>query len=117
MDTAQSFVPNDAATITVASGGGNLAGSVVFQLFVNDATCAGPAAYTSAAIDITTGSGSGLSRTVMSSNSTAYATSGTTFHWVVTYTSSNVFHENVASGCGNEHSSITIDNGVTQPPG
>jgi hypothetical protein len=115
MTTAQRFVPNDAATITVASGGGNLAGSVVFRLYVNDATCAGTAAYTSGAIDITSGSGTGLSRTVLSGNTTAYTTTGTTFHWVVSYTSTNAAHQNVTSGCGNEHSSITIDNGVQQP--
>lgn len=117
MDTVQRFVPNDAATITVASGAGNLAGSVVFSLYVNDPTCAGTAAYTNSAspIDVTTGSGSGLSRTVVSGNTTAYSTTGTTFHWVVAYTSTNQAHKNVTSACGNEHSSITISNGVTQP--
>ena len=54
--TAQSFVPNDSATITVAAGGGDLAGNVVFKLYVNDATCAGTAAYTSASIPISGGS-------------------------------------------------------------
>lgn len=116
MDTAQSFVPNDAATVTVASGaGGDLAGTVEFALFVDDADCSGPAAYESEAIDITTGIGDGLSQTVMSDNTTAYDADGTTFHWVVTYTSSNPAHTDVTSGCGNEHSSITVDNGVTQP--
>jgi hypothetical protein len=116
MDTAQNFVPNDAATVTVASGaGGDLAGTVVFQLFVDDADCSGEAAYTSGAIDITTGTGDGQSRTVVSDNTTAYDQNGTTFHWVVTYTSDNTAHLGVTSGCGNEHSSITIDNGVTQP--
>ena len=38
MDTAQRFVPNDSATVTVASGAGNLAGSVRFRLYDN-ATC------------------------------------------------------------------------------
>ena len=33
--TVQSVFPNDEATITVASGGGDLAGSVVFSLFDN----------------------------------------------------------------------------------
>lgn len=115
MDTAQEFVPNDSATVTVVSGGGDLAGTVVFQLFVNDEFCAGPADYTSGAIDITTGVGNGLSRTVMSDNTTAYLTSST-FHWVVTYTSTNPAHMDVSSGCGNETSSIVIDNGETQPP-
>jgi hypothetical protein len=116
MDTAQSFVPNDSATITVTDEAGALAGTVLFELFVDDETCSGDAAYTSAAIDITSGTGSDYSKTVMSDNATAYGTDGTTFTWVVTYTSSNSGHESVSSPCGNETSSITIDNGDQQPP-
>ena len=88
---------------------------MVLELFVGDTDCSGSAAYTSGAIDITTGSGTGLSRTVLSNNTTAYTT-GTTFDWVVTYTSTNTGHKNVSSPCTNETSSITIDNGVQQPP-
>jgi hypothetical protein len=116
MSTAQNFVPNDSATITVDTGSGPLAGTVVFQLFVNDADCSEPAAYTSDPIDITTGSGGDFSRTVVSGNTAAYDTDGTTFSWVVTYTSSNPGHRDVSSPCGNETSNITINNGVTQPP-
>lgn len=113
MDTAQNFVPNDSATITVDSGGGDLAGSVVFKLYVDDNTCTDPAAYMSDPIDITTGSGNGLSQTVVSDNATAYD-SDHTFYWVVTYTSSNNGHKDVSSPCTNETSSITIDNGSQQ---
>ncbi|HEX6417290.1 MAG TPA: hypothetical protein VFZ77_02295, partial [Acidimicrobiales bacterium] len=115
--TAQSFVPNDAATVTVASGaGGDLAGTVVFELFVDDADCSGDAAYTSDPIDVSTGTGNGLSRSVMSDNTTAYDADGTTFHWVVTYTSTNPAHLGVTSECGTEISSITIDNDTTASP-
>jgi hypothetical protein len=118
MDTAQNFVPNDSATVTV-SGGGDLAGTATFYMWVNDATCGGgdltSADYTSSAIDITTGSGSALSRTVVSDNAVAYDTNGTTFDWVVVYDSSNPSHFDVTSACTNEHSSISISNGVTQP--
>lgn len=110
ISTAQSFVPNDSATITVDSGGGNLAGTVVFKLFIgatND--CSGTAAYTSSAIDITSGTGTALSRTVMSNNTTAY-TANTAFKWVVTFTSSNTSHKNVTSACGTEISNIVINN-------
>jgi hypothetical protein len=107
--THQSFVPNDAATVTVASGGGSLAGSVTFQLFVDSTTCQGTAAYDSGAIDVTTGTGTGLSRTVQSANTTAYD-SNHVFSWLVTYTSSNASHRNASSACDVEHSSITIDN-------
>ena len=116
ISTAQSFVPNDAATITVASGGGDLAGSVVFQMFVDDPTCAGTAAYTSSPIDITTGTGTGLSRTVMSANTVAY-TADAEFYWVVTYTSTNTGHKNVTSACGTEISMIEIyNNGLPPSP-
>ena len=114
--TVQGFVPNDAATITVASGGGDLAGSVVFKLFVDDADCSGDTAYESAPIDITTGSGSGTSKSVMSDNETAYGATGTTFHWVVEYSSTNPAHEDATSSCGVEHSSITVDNDGTPAP-
>ena len=115
MDTEQNFVPNDSATVTVASGAGDLAGSVVFALYVGDeAEECGTPAYTSGSIDITDGTGSGTSRTVVSDNTTAYD-EDESFAWVVTYTSTNAAHLGVTSGCGNEVSSIIIDNGVTQP--
>jgi hypothetical protein len=119
MDTAQEFVPNDSATITVVDPiGGDLTGTVVFELFVDDALCVGDADgnadYTSDPIDITTGVGDGLSQTVMSANTVAYTTSSR-FDWVVTYTSANPAHEDVTSACGNETSFITIDNGKQQP--
>ena len=62
ISTAQSFVPNDSATITVAAGGGDLAGNVVFKLYVNNATCAGAATYTSPSIPISGGTGSASPR-------------------------------------------------------
>ena len=108
ISTAQSFVPNDSATITV-SGGGNLAGSVVFELFGNH-TCSGTALYTSSAIDVTTGAGTtGLSKTVSSSNTTAYSATQD-FSWRVTYTSTNGGHTNATHRCGIERSSININN-------
>jgi hypothetical protein len=112
ISTAQRFRPNDSATVAVAStAGGDLAGNVDFQLFVNNSTCTGAADYDSGPIDITTGTGTGTSRTVSSSNTTEYVTSGTTFSWKVTYTTTNTGHKNVTSTCNTEHSSITIANG------
>ena len=110
ISTAQRFVPNDSATITVVSGAGDLAGTVQFKLFVNSTDCSGTAAYTSGQIDITTGTGTGLSETVTSANTDAYVTSGTTFSWLVTYTNTNPGHKGVTSNCV-EQSSITINNG------
>ena len=110
ISTAQRFVPNDSATITV-TGGGDLAGSVVFTLYGNH-TCTGTPLYTSSQIDVATGTGTGLSRTVSSNNTTAY-TATQDFSWLVTYTSTNGGHTSATHSCGIERSSITIDNSAT----
>ena len=118
MDTAQEFVPNDSATVTVEAGAGDLDGDVVFKLYVDNATCTGDADATFgpfAVLDTDDPGDVELSDTVESDNTTAYDVDGTTFNWVVEFTSNNSAHLDVTSGCGNETSSITIDNGVTQP--
>lgn len=108
ISTAQSFVPNDSATVQVAAGQGDLAGSVRFRLYDN-ATCTGTPLYDSGAVPIASGSGTGTSRTVSSSNTTA-VTTDTTLSWLVEYTSTNSRHLNVTSVCDDEHSTVTIDN-------
>jgi hypothetical protein len=114
LSTQQSFVPNDQAHVTVDAGAGDLAGNVEFKLFVNNPTCdtnVSPAAYDSGTIDITTGTGTGRDRTVVSHNTTSYGTDGTTFNWLVTYTSTNQGHTSQTSSCTTEHSSIAVSNG------
>lgn len=117
MDTAQSFYPNDSATVTVASGAGNLTGDVRFRLYDNS-TCADPAGpagllYDSGSIDITTGTGTGLSRTVETSNTTVRVNAASTsLSWLVTYVSTNNGIRNVTSACNVENSTVTIDNGT-----
>jgi hypothetical protein len=113
LTTAQRFLPNDSATVTVTSGAGDLAGTLRFELFVNNSTCTGAADYDSGTIDIATGSGTGLSRTLSSSNTTAYAVNGTTFSWRVTYSSTNSGQNGVSATCNAENSSIAISNGGT----
>jgi len=122
MDTEQEFVPNDSATITVDAGAGDLDGYVVFKLYVDNPTCTGDADYTSdnslGDFDVFDSDDPGdttLTATIGSDNTVAYKVSGTTFHWVVEFHSNNGAHLDVTSGCGNETSSITIDNGATQP--
>lgn len=102
--TDQSFVPNDSAQIMVGAGAGNLAGSVEFQLFVNSPTCAGTAAY-----DKSFPVSGSTNVKVSTDNSTAYSTNGTTFSWLVTYTSTNPGHTGVTSSCNSENSSLTIN--------
>jgi hypothetical protein len=123
MDTAQNFIPNDEATITVDAGAGDLAGDVTFYMWVDDATCdAGDLAladYTEGPLAVSDTDDVGdttLTDTVGTTNETAYGDTGTTFHWIAVFESNTSSHLDVTSGCGNEHSSITIDNGDTQPP-
>ena len=113
ISTAQSFVPNDSATVTVSSTQGDLAGSVVFKLYDN-ATCSGTPLYSSGSVPIASGTGTGVNKTVSSANTTAYTVS-TTFSWLVTYTSTNTRHNDATSVCDLEHSSISIDNNHTTP--
>ena len=108
MDTAQSFIPNDSATITVAAGAGNLTGSVRFRLFTT-ALCSG-----ATLIDQTVPVSGPSPQTVTTTNTTV--TVSTTQHnlsWLVEFTSTNQGHKNVTSSCHNENSDLTINNGVT----
>jgi len=111
MTTAQSFFPNDSATVTVAGGAGDLAGSVTFELYDNN-TCTGTALYSEGPIDITTGTGTGLMRTVATDNTTFAVSADTTLYWKVSFTSTNTGILNVTHNCL-ESSSLTIDNDGT----
>jgi hypothetical protein len=108
--TAQTFSVFDTAVITVDSPrAGDLNGTVVFQLFVNDTTCAGtPVLTTSAPISGPSGQ-QALSGTYM------ITLQGThTLSWKVVYTSANPGHKNVTSTCHNENATLTFTNGVPQ---
>jgi hypothetical protein len=114
ISTAQNFIPNDSAHITVATGAGALNGTVDFQLFVNDPNCSaatGQPAFDSTPLSITGPASSGTAddRTVVTNDTVEYPTSGTTFSWLVTYTSNNPGHKGVVSNCS-ENSNITINN-------
>jgi hypothetical protein len=110
ISTAQEFVPNDSATITVAAGGGAPTGDVAFELH-NTSDCSGQALYTET---VALPAGESLSKTVETSNTTAY-TATETFYWKVTFTSTNAGHTGAGHACGVETSSLTIDNDTTSP--
>jgi hypothetical protein len=95
--------------ITVPAGAGDLQGTVQFQLFINDTTCAGtPVLTTSVPI-------SGPSGQQASSGTHVMTVQGSqTLSWKVTYTSSNPGHKNVTSTCNNENGTLTFTNGVAQ---
>ena len=105
IDTEQSFFPNDEATITVAAGGGDLDGSVDFQLFDNSA-CTGTPLYQKLDVDVS----GGLSVTVATDNTTVAVDESIDLWWKVTYTSDIAVHNDAISDCV-ENSSLTIDNG------
>lgn len=107
--TAQTFSVFDTASITVDPRAGDLEGNVVFQLFVNDTTCAGtPVLTTSVPI-------SGPSGQQASSGTHVISVEGSqTLSWKVVYTSSKSGHKNVTSTCHNENATLTFTNGVPQ---
>jgi hypothetical protein len=108
--TAQSFFPNDSATITVASGGGDLAGTVRFRVYTT-ADCSGTALIDETRNIVTNGTGTGIVRTVATTNVTVAVSSSTTLRWDVDYTSTNPAHQNVNGTCGTENTTLTINNG------
>jgi hypothetical protein len=108
MTTAQTWVPNDSATISAPAGSGNLAGTVSFELYAsNDCAVGGDAPIYS-----TTQSVSGASpKTVSTSNTTAQDKSGS-FSWSVSYDSTNNAQRDIPASC-HETSALTVSNGGT----
>lgn len=108
MTTAQSWIPNDSATVS-APAGGNLAGSVTFTLYAT-ANCSGPAVAGYSATRPVAGASP---QTVGTSFTTAITTTGTTaYSWKVTWASTNPAQRGIANSC-RETSSVTVTNGGT----
>jgi hypothetical protein len=104
MTTAQSWVPNDSATISAPAGTGNLAGTVSFALYASG-DCSGAAAYS------TTATVSGASpQTVSTSNTTAQPAGA--YSWLVSYDSTNNAQRDIPASC-HETSNLAVSNGGT----
>jgi hypothetical protein len=108
--TAQSWVPNDTATIT-ADGGATVAGTVDFILYVGSATCSTGTGVTTVpfndrpvTFNTTTKQG-----TATTNNTTAY-TANTVISWRATFESSNSVSSGTASHC--ETSTLTVNNDI-----
>jgi hypothetical protein len=112
MTTAQTWVPNDAATISAPAGTGNLAGKVYFTLYPTN-NCSGTAIYSTP--DGVTVAGASP-QTVNTANTTAVSESGN-FSWSVSYDSTNLAQRDIPASC-HETSALTITNGgtVSSPP-
>ena len=110
LSSAQSWVPNDAVTVSAAAGGA-LAGTVSFELFAT-ANCSGAAVYSALAVPVAGAS----PQTVNSANTTAVLASGS-YSWRVGYDSTNDAQRDIPPSC-HETSVLTITNGgnVSSPP-
>jgi hypothetical protein len=110
MTTAQTWVPNDSATISAPAASGALDGTVTFTLYPT-ANCTGTALYGPVDEDVAGAS----PQTVSTSNSAAISQSGS-FSWLVEYDSDNLAQEDISPKC-HETSLLTIANGgtVTSP--
>ena len=106
MTTAQSWVPNDSATVGAAAGG-DLDGTVTFEFFANG-TCTGTSEWSE---DVAVAGPA--PQTVSTSNDVAVEASGS-FSWRVTYDSDNPAQRDIGASC-HEVSSLTIDNDNTTP--
>jgi hypothetical protein len=99
--TAQSWLPQDKATVTTA-GGTAVAGSVKFELF-NSNNC-NPTTKATEFTDSTVGTGG-----VFETNNTTYKTESTTISWLATFTPSDT-NAVVGSTANCETSTLTITN-------
>jgi hypothetical protein len=106
LSSAQSFIPNDKATVS-ASAGGNLAGSVKFEVF-ESSDCSGTAIYTE------TVAVSGASPQTVSTTNTTVSTTAANVSWRLTYDSTNPAQNDIPATCL-EKTALTIDNGGTAP--
>ena len=108
MTTAQTWVPNDSATISAPAGSGNLAGTVYFTLYQSN-NCTGTVVYSNTPDGVTVAGSS--PQTVYSANTTAVSATGT-FSWSVSYDSTNAAQRDIPASC-HETSALTITNGGT----
>jgi len=109
MTSAQSFIPNDSATIS-ASQGGDLAGTVTFQLF-ESSDCTGTAIYTSAPIPV-----SGASPQTVSTTNTTVSTTAANVSWLVSYDSTNPAQDDISAKCFENTVLAIANNGTVTSP-
>lgn len=109
METDQSWVPNDSATIS-ASAGGPLDGTATFKLYASDdcGDLGGDSPIYTQSVSV---AGPASGTTVSTTNTTPQTESGE-FSWQVRYVSKNPAQENIGASC-HETSSLTISNGGT----
>ena len=102
LSTAQSFIPNDSATVS-ATQGGDLAGTVSFAVF-ESSDCSGTAIYTQS-VGV-----SGVSPQTVSTTNTTVSTTAANVSWLISYDSTNPAQRDIPANCL-EKTALTIDNG------
>jgi len=109
LSTAQTWIPNDSATVS-APAGGNLAGTVTFTLYPTS-DCTGSPVFPAFNVPVSGAS----AKTVSTNNTTAVPTAGS-FSWQVSYDSTNAAQDDIPASC-QETSVLTVNNGnpVTSP--
>jgi hypothetical protein len=115
ISTGQYVYPNDTAHIAVASGGGDLTGSITFGLY-GTSDCAGAVLFEESFnvpanagleedFETTNGDGSGSGDAA----DQKVDTTGT-YSWLVEYINTNPAHQNASSVCHDEHFDVTFVN-------
>jgi len=104
MTSAQSFIPNDSATVS-APQGGDLAGTMKFEVFENT-DCSGTPIYTQ---PVTV---SGSSPQTVHTTNTTVSTTAANVSWQLTYTSTNPAQRSIPANCF-EHTALNINNDGT----
>jgi hypothetical protein len=104
MTSAQSFIPNDSATIS-ATAGGALAGTVSFQVFASS-DCSGTLIYSQNV------SVSGASPQTVSTSNTTNSTTSANVSWLVSYDSTNGAQGDIPATCF-EKTALDIQNDGT----
>ncbi|GAB3855860.1 hypothetical protein GCM10028801_12130 [Nocardioides maradonensis] len=104
LTTAQSWVPNDSATLSAPSGSGNLKGSATFTLYPT-ADCTGTPVLAAQTVPV-----SGASPQVVGTTNTSAVPAGT-YSWKVSYASTNSAQRAIPTSC-QETSSLTASNGA-----
>lgn len=109
LTSAQSFIPNDSATVS-APAGGDLAGSVTFTAY-STADCTGTVLVPAQTVAV-----SGASPQTVNTTNTTVSTTSPTVSWRVSYASTNSAQRLIAATCL-EKSALTIDDGGTATSG
>jgi hypothetical protein len=108
MTTAQTWVPRDSATVS-ASAGGNMAGTVSFELYASsDCAVGGDSPIYSTTRPVSGASPVTVNTADSASQPVAQNASGS-YSWSVSYDSTNQAQDDIAASC-HETSSLTINN-------